>query len=260
MHAVGSPTTREALAGLGLDRFEGYVWSRAANLGEPAPPVVVASFGVFEPGLLTAAYSRARASCARETLLDTRESATLRSLHATLPEADVEGAVRVLRRGLAAARGEGRPMFAGLASLSWPEDALGQLWRACELLREHRGDTHLRLCLAAELHPVEMNLLTELWHGMPLGLYTRTRGWSEEAVAEAQQRLTERGLLRHGRLVEAGRAVRTAIEDRTNCAEQELVTAMGTDLEALIAALAGWSARCVAAGTFTTDAGKRAAG
>ena len=43
----------------------------------------------------------------------------------------------------------GRPMHAGLTALAWPDDPLGQLWHACTVLREHRGDGHLAACVAA---------------------------------------------------------------------------------------------------------------
>ena len=72
MHAVWARRTNERLAGLGLDFLGGYVWGRAVALGEPDAGVVVASFGVFEPGMLTATYEQARAACARDALLTAR--------------------------------------------------------------------------------------------------------------------------------------------------------------------------------------------
>jgi hypothetical protein len=45
----------ERLSALGLNFLTGYVWARAAPMGEPTAPVVVAAFGVFEPGLITGA-------------------------------------------------------------------------------------------------------------------------------------------------------------------------------------------------------------
>ena len=64
MHSVWSRRTNERLAALGLDFLGGYVWGRAAALGEPDAGVVVSSFAVFEPGMLTATYEPARATCA----------------------------------------------------------------------------------------------------------------------------------------------------------------------------------------------------
>src|SRR5947207_1327318 len=76
----------------------------------------------------------------------------------------------------------GRPLFAGLAGLPWPADELGQLWHACAMLRELRGDSHLAACVAAGLTGLEANILTELQVGWPLHSYTATRGWPPEAM------------------------------------------------------------------------------
>lgn len=260
MHATGSPAVRRALEELGLDRFTGYVGGRAASLGDPAAGVIVAAFGVFEPVLLRAACARARAACPPAALLEARANAVEASLRQVLGDANVEPAVGALQRGLASASRAGRPLFAGLADAPLPESPLGRLWRACELVREHRGDTHLRVWLAEGLDPVEANVLTELWLGMPLGAYTATRGWDAAAVDRAHERLAGRGLVRSGRLTAEGTALRCAVEQATNRGERDVVAAIGVDLEAVLAAVADWSARCVAAGTFTADAHKRAAG
>ncbi len=260
VHAIGSADVRVALAALGLQHFPGYVWSRAACLGQPVAGFVVAAFAVFEPGFLRAAYRTARATCARGTLLRVREEATVRSLDAVLGAEQVDDAISLLRRALSAAPWAGRPLFAGLAGMSWPRDSLGQLWRACELLREHRGDTHVASWVSRGLGPVEMNVLTELWLGMPLGRYTRALGWGDQAVAAAVEHLERRGLVEAAALSEDGRALRCAIEEATNRGQRPIVDALGADLEPLVAALAVWSAQCVEAGTAPADDGKRAAG
>lgn len=260
MHATGSASVRAQLADLGVDRFDAYVWARAASLGEPAPGVVVAAFGVFEPRLLTAAYERARTRCPRRVLLDVRAAATAASLRAVLGEVDVVPVVRTLRKALSVASPAGRPLFAGLSGLPWPSDPYGQLWRACELLREHRGATHLAACVSSGLHPVEMNVLTELWLDVPLGCYTRTRGWSDEDIAAATDRLTRQGWLQRKRLTAAGVQLRCTIEQATNRPERAVTQALGADLEWLVNALQTWSTRCIETGTFTSDAVKRAAG
>lgn len=260
MHATGSARVRAALLGLGLDRFHGYVAARAASLGVPARATVVAAFGVFEPAHLGDAYDAARARCGRAALLETRTAATVASLHEVLVDQDVGEVVAALRRAVTAAPREGRPLFTGLADQDWPHDPIGQLWRACELLREHRGDTHLKVCVGAGLDAVQVNVLTELWHDAPSGSVARTRGWGEAAINQATARLTNQGWVRCGRLTPAGSVLRTGVEDATNQGELELVGALGADLEHVISAVAGWSETCVRAGTFPTDATKRATG
>ena len=260
MHAVWSRATNEALAGLGLDFLTGYVWGRAAALGEVEPAVVASAFAVFEPGLVGALYDQARQACSRADVLATRAEATAASLEQVLAGADVAPVVASLRRALGAADATGRPLYSGLSSLPWPESPVGQLWRATELLREHRGDGHVAACVAAGLEAVSMNVLTELWVGMPLGSYTATRGWSPERIAEAVASLEARGLVADGALTDAGRRLRDEVEQRTDVAASPVVDALGDDFEATVARLEEWSSACVAAGAFPPDVHKRAAG
>jgi hypothetical protein len=260
-HPVFSRRTNEVLVKLGLKIFNGYVWGRAAALGEPPAEVVVAAFASFEPGLITAAYEEARRHCGRAGMLAAREEATIESLAEVLDGADVTGAVAALRRGVEAADGTGRPLFSGLRSMAWPDHPVGQLWRACDLLREHRGDSHVAACISAGLGPVAMNVVTELWLGMPLGVYTAGfRGWSEEAIAVTVGDLERRGLLAGRELTPDGRRLRDDIEERTDAMEQPIVEAIGDDFDATVASLDAWSAACIATRTFTPDIFKRAAG
>jgi hypothetical protein len=263
MHSVWSRRTNEALAGCGLDFFSSYVGARAALLGTPAPAVVAATFAVFEPSMIIGPYEAARAACDRERLLATREEATVASLRVVLAdvgEEEVRNVVAVLRRGLDAASPLGRPLFAGLAALAWPEDPLGALWRCCELLREHRGDGHVAVLVAEGLDPVEANIVTELWLGMDLGTYSATRGWGAEALEAGCARLADRGLLAAGALTIEGQDLRVRIEQATDRAERAVLHAIGPDLDGVVDRLADWSARCVAARTFPPDPFKRAAG
>lgn len=260
MHDVWCQQTQDQMAALGLDRLASYVWGRAAVLGEPVAAVVVAAFGVFEPGLITAAYDRGRRQVGRSELLAARAVATTASLQAVLGEVELTPVLTALRRGVDAADGTGRPLFSGLRALPWPEEQAGQLWRACDLLREHRGDSHLAVCIAAGLGPVAMNILTELWLGMPLGPYTATRGWSEQVIATASAELEQRGLVAHGALTPAGRRFRDGIEQNTDAMEQPIVAAIAGNFDAVVAQLQSWSALCIAAKTFPADVFKRAAG
>ena len=83
------------------------------------------------------------------------------------------------------ADGTGRPLFSGLRGRGRPGDPFQRLWWACDLVREHRGDSHVAVVNAAGLGPVEMNVLTECWLGMPQLSYTATRGWPEGAMRAA---------------------------------------------------------------------------
>ena len=193
MHAVWCARTNRRLAdAFGLDFLGAYVWGRASALGDAAPGVVVAGFAVFEPSFLAGVYTDARSKAAWADLVAARDAATEESLGELLPGEAVADVTAVLRRGIDAADPAGRPLFAGLAGREWPTDGYGQLWRACDILREHRGDSHIAACVAAGLDAVEMNVLTEVWLGMPAvlvlghpGLVARRAGRGRRPAAVA---------------------------------------------------------------------------
>jgi hypothetical protein len=263
MHGLWNRHTNERLAALGLDFLTGYVWGRAASLGEPSAPVVAAVFAWFEPSLLAGLYEAARSAVPREQMLEARDAATAESLAEVLTgddPAEVAEVADLLADAVEGADGTGRPLFSGLRGRGRPGDPYQRLWWACDLVREHRGDSHVAVANAAGLGPVEMNVLTECWIGMPLLSYTATRGWSEGAMSAAVEGLEARGWLRDGALTEAGRSTRNHIEHRTDGAESSIVAALGGRLDEVCARLDGWSERCIAAGAFPGDILKRAAG
>ncbi len=269
MHAVWSRRTNERLAALGFEFLTAYVAGRAADLGEPDPGVVVSSFAVFEPEMLTATFEQARATCDRATMLAARTEATIESLTETLagvPLDEVTDIADRLAAAVTAADVAGRPLFAGLANQPWPHDPVGRLWRACDLVREHRGDSHVAASVAAGVGPIAMNVLTELWVGMPLGSYSATRGWTPEQITATADRLRGDGLLEddhqaaQAELSRRGQVWRDGLEATTDAQERSIVEALGDGFDGVVARLDAWSARCVAAGAFPPDVFKRAAG
>jgi hypothetical protein len=263
MHSIWSKTTNERLAGLGLNFLTSYVWGRAASLGEPEPGVVVSSFAVFQPDLIVAAYEGGRAAVARDVMLAARAESTIESLTATLGDADVSGVAATLQGAVGSISGMGRPLFSGLRDQPWPSSPIGVLWRGCELAREHRGDGHIAVCLSEGLDPIKMNVLTELFVGMPLGSYSASRAWSPDQIADAADDLRSAGLIHTAdgdhRLTGAGLDYRREIEARTDELDQPLIDAIG-DLDAIIEPLQTWSQRCIDASAFPPDPFKRAAG
>jgi hypothetical protein len=260
MHAVWNRLTIERLAGLGPDFLASYVGGRAASLGEPSPAVVAATFAWFEPTLIAGLYETARAAVSRDRLLATRDAATTESLAAVLAGDDPAGTADLLADAAERADGTGRPLFSGLRERGRPADPVQRLWWACDLIREHRGDTHVAVANSAGLGPIEMNILTECWHGMPLLSYTGTRGWPEAAMQAAVDGLEARGWLRDGTLTSTGLAARAGLEDRTDVSEQVIVTALGDRLDEVCDRLNDWGQRAIAAGAFPADILKRAAG
>ena len=260
MHAVWSRRTNERLAERGLDFLTSYVGGRGVGLGRPTGAVVASCFAWFEPALVASVYEAAVDALAPEELAALRDEATTESLRQVLGGDDPTEVADLLAQAAGAADGTGRPLFSGLRGLGKPADPVQRLWWAAGLVREHRGDSHIAAGNAAGLGPVEMNLLTELWLGMPLRSYTATRGWSPDAMDRAVLGLQRRGWLDDEALTAAGRAARAEVEARTDAQEQSIVDALGGRLDQVCNRLDDWGRRCVAAGAFPADALKRAAG
>jgi hypothetical protein len=260
-----SEPCHDRYAACGLDFLTGYVWSRASVLGEPDGLVVAAAFGVFEPGLIARLYDMARASCGLAQIRAAREAGVIAALVAALGAApgtaDRAAQVAGLLRAAAGAAGlAGRPLFAGLAGLPWPDDALAQLWQACAMLRELRGDSHLAACGAAGLTGLEANLLTELQVGWPPQSYTATRGWPPQAMDRATASLRGRGLIAGNTLTEAGASLRADVEASTDVQLAPVIDSIGPALEELLPELAEWSEQIIEHGWFPADPYKRASG
>ena len=251
----------ERIDALGLGFFDGYVWGRAAALGTPPPPaLVVSTFGVFDPALLTAVYQHGSSLAPRDAVLAARADGAAATLSELVDNAEAGALADELCDVIASLDGMGRPLFSALRALPIPDTAAGRLWRAAELVREHRGDGHLAACVAAGLDAVTMNVFTELWLGFGLGDYSGTRGFGPDRLAEAFNFLEARGWAADGVLSPAGRQARLAIETATDVSQQVLVAALGGSIEHIIDRASHISDRVLAAKAFPTDPRKRAAG
>ncbi|HYN35173.1 MAG TPA: hypothetical protein VES40_21290 [Ilumatobacteraceae bacterium] len=250
----------EGLMALGVDFFPGYVWGRAAALGTPTASVVAATFGVFEPRMIAAAYEAGVASATRDDILAARSTGAAASLDAVAGPDECGTIADPLFRAVDGLDGLGRPLFSALRSLPVPSSPGGRLWRAAELVREHRGDGHLAALVAAGLDAVEANVLTERWLGFGLGEYSATRGFGPDALADGVSRLQARGWMEGDELTDPGRAARAAIEAATDAGQQALVEACGDQLDQIIRLAADISTRLVDARSFPADPRKRAGG
>ena len=154
----------------------------------------------------------------------------------------------------------GRALHAGLTSLAWPSDLVGQLWHACSILRENRGDGHLAALVAAGLDGVQANQLTELWVGWDPLAYTGSRAWSPEDMDRGTAALSDRGLVADGALTSEGLALREELETATDRSVQAAVDAIGDDLDRIVGLLDSWAQKIVDRGWFPPDPYKRASG
>jgi hypothetical protein len=100
---------------------------------------------------------------------------------------------------------------------------------------------------------VEITLLTELWWRLPLNSYIRTRGWTEEHIDTAIDRLRERGLIEGDGFTPAGQDLRSSIEDATDRQERAVVEAIGDDADELFARLEPRARAVIDSGGYPTD-------
>ena len=258
------PENTDRYTALGLDRRPAYFASRGGCMGQVPGQVVTAAFGVFNPDVVVPAVDEAWAKTDVATLLAAREAGAVAGLSRILgpsPEGATH-ATAILRRCADAADAAGRHIFAGLRSLGYPGSPLGDLWRAADLVREHRGDSHIAAWISHGIGPIEAQLLLELWWRMPLGPYTSGRGWTDEQIAGSWAGLVADGMVSggldsSGAFTPAGEALRASIEEATDRQESSIVDALGDDADALFALLEPWSAKLVAAGAYPVDPATR---
>jgi hypothetical protein len=264
MHDVWSASVNAAMAERGLDFFPAYVVGRAAPMGEVTGAVVAAAFGVFEPAVIAGMWDEGCAKLSPKEMVALRDRVTGESLRTTIGSTASEEAVtavaEVLERAIDAVDGAGRVLFSALRAQPRLADPYARLWRAADAVREHRGDSHIAASVAAGLDPVRMGVLSEVWVGFPVGEYSGTRAWPEDAAAAAVARLEADGYLADGKITPEGTAFRDAIETATDLAQDDLIAAIGDDLASVVEQTNAWSQLCVEGDAFPPDIRKRAAG
>jgi hypothetical protein len=124
-----------------------------------------------------------------------------------------------------------------------PGSIVGDVWRLGDMLREYRGDSHTAAWISAGFTACEIGVLSELFWGMPIKTYSRSRGWDEADYDEATERLLQDGLITDGgTLTTEGRAQRELVEQNTDKQMECVVRALGADIDELIAILKPWGA------------------
>jgi len=239
--------------GINRPEMTSYFTSRAASMGQIPGEVVAAAFGCFNPRAVVSGVRAGWQITNREAILATREQGATAMLERVLGEKP-EGLDRVtdlLRRAADAAPWPGRAIHGGLRSLGFPGHPLGDLWRAADLVREHRGDSHVISWAVGGADAVEILLLTEQFWGLPARVYTPSRGWTDADMDAGMSRLQRRGLMTSDeQITDAGRAFREEIEVRTDELERPLLDALGDDLDELLEHLDAWSEAIIHAGSY----------
>ncbi len=237
-----SPSPGSLPSGVQFPDGAAYFTSRGSVMGQVPGEVVAAAFGVFNPEAVVPAVRFGWSKVDAPTICAARTKGAVGQLQRILgPEPDgLADATGLLARATEPLPPGGKPLFAGLRSLGLPGDPLGDMWRLADQLREYRGDAHTAAWTSAGLDATEVGLLTELYWGLPLRSYIRTRAWSDDQLDAAEVRLSERGLVAEGAFTAEGRALRESVEVATDAQCEVILDALGDAFDALLAVLLPW--------------------
>ena len=253
--ALGFDPSPGAAGGVALPDGPAYFTSRGSVMGQVAGDVVAAAFAVFNPAVVVPLVEIGWQRTDAPTICEARTDGAVAQLRRTLGH-DPDGldrAVELMHTATEPLRPEGRPLYAGVRSLGVPDEPLAAMWRMGDQLREYRGDSHTMAWGAAGFDATEIGLLTELYWGLPMRSYTRTRAWSEADFDAATDRLRGRGLIDGEGFTATGRDAREAIEVATDEQMRPTVDALGDDAEELCAILEPWGAAVRAAGGYLAN-------
>jgi hypothetical protein len=221
------PAVRSAINGLGVaadDVADVNIITRAAPMGRvkaevvwsaffnPSPAgirrLIPAAWEAAEPDAILAAQAEALSGPLADavTSMDPADLVELAALSRAVSETAIEN-------------DEGRPLFAGLASLPFPSEHHMMIWHAAKLLREHRGDGHIAALVVEGLGRIDVLVVHAAFDGFSADMLRRSRRWTLEEWNTSVESLRERGWLTDAdepTLTEAGFARRRWIEDRTD--------------------------------------------
>jgi Helix-turn-helix family len=253
-----APEAQQRYEEQGLNYFEGYFCSRGACLGKAPWSVICAAFGAFKPAVVEQAVTGGWSKTDPEPLLDARLAGATEQLTRLLgePGPEVKEPTEILVSLTDGVDPSGRMLYSGLSVLPVPDTPMGRLWRAADLVREHRGDGHIAAWVSCT-DSCEITVLTELTWGLQPGAYVFTRGWNEEEVDAARERLRARGLLDgDNQLTEAGEKFRAEIEHDTDLAEREVIGRLGDRADELFSLMQPMAKTIVDGGGYPVDFSK----
>jgi hypothetical protein len=246
------PSPHTSAGGVQMPDGPAYFTSRGSVMGQVPGELVAAAFAVFNPRAVIPAVARGWTLCDAPTICAARtEGATAQLVRVLGPKpTGLARATELLTRAAAVLKPEGRPLYAGLLSLGLPGHPVADMWRLADLLREYRGDAHTAAWVSAGLTAPEIGLLSELYWGLPMRTYVRTRAWSDEQLDQAAESLTSRGLIAGGGFTAAGRDLRQAIEAATGRQCEVIERALGDEMGELIGLLQPWGQAVKDAGGY----------
>lgn len=257
-----TPESAERFEKLGLEAgFMSYFAGRAAPMGAVGPGVVAATFYNFNPDAIALVIPKAWSIASPADVVAARFDAADAALHRMLGEQTltsdaVSEAAKLAREAAEACRPGGKPLFAGLADLTWPEATHLQLWHAITLLREFRGDAHLVALQAAGLTGLQALVLQNAaGDGLSEKAAKLTRGWSDEQWDATRHDLRDSGLVDDSdAITEQGKELREQIESVTDSLSMAPWNRLGEQkIETLTTTCAGLSKTISGSGVFPSN-------
>jgi hypothetical protein len=250
--ALGFSPSPAKMGEVALPDGPAYFTSRGSVLGQVPGEVVAAAFGVFNPAVVVPSVAHGWTLVDAATICQARTDGAVGQLRRILGDAPerIERGVELLTRATDGLRPEGKPLFAGLVAQGLPGEPLADAWRLADQLREFRGDVHVNAWASAGFDATEIGLLTELYWGLPMRTYVRSRAWSDAELDAAEERLVARGLVADAGFTDEGRAAREAVEVATDEGCRPITDRLGDDVDELVGLLGGWSRAVQAAGGY----------
>jgi len=212
----------KAFADVGIPEFwRAYMAYRLAPLGEVGPAAGAAALYNFAPAMVAEALPSVWDAVSPDDAIALRnvcmDRALRRALGDLVDSPEVAEAATLAERGIAETATVGRVLFGGHMDLAWPTEPHMRLWHACTLWREHRGDSHNIALAAAEIDGLECHVLLAAKGVATADVIEKIRGWTGAEWQAAQQRLTDRELLRaDGSFTAAGKNRRDEVELHTD--------------------------------------------
>jgi hypothetical protein len=235
--SLRAPEIAQRMDELGLEPTERYFPARVAPLGAASLELTVATFFNFAPRAVARAIPGAWEKASPRQILDAQLDGIDRALRRGFEPLDdgvLKEALGLLRpvAERASEHVEGRPLFAGYASLPWPDETHLALWHAHYLVREFRGDGHIAVLTADGISGIEALCIHIAQMPMMGPIFRTSRAWTDDEWAATVDSLRSRGWLADGddlALSEQGAAWRVDIEHRTDLREAPAYEAIGQE-------------------------------
>ena len=233
---LGFSSSRAERNGVALPDGTAYFCSRGSLLGPVPGELVASAFAVFNPSAVIPAVTTGWSLTDAKTIEQVRTDGAIAQLTRILGSAPpgIERLRDLLGQASTSLPVAGKPLYAGVLAREVPGSPIGGAWRFADRLREYRGDAHTAAWTSAGFDAVEIGLLTELYWGLPLKTYVRTRAWSGAELDDGIRRLEERGLVRNGSFTAAGRKKREAVELCTDRQCRPVIESLGDEFDSVI--------------------------